>query len=433
MKSFKIKRMLAREILDSRGNPTIEVELETDLGIFIASVPSGASVGKYEAVELRDGGKRYNGKGVLKAIKNINEIIGPKLKGQDVTQQKKIDKLMVDLDGTENKFKLGANAILPVSIAVCRAGSAAKEIPLYKHITELTEDSPPLILPLPCFNIINGGAHAGSDLDIQEFIIIPQNKLFSKNLQTGKEIYYSLKAILRSKFGKNSTNIGDEGGFVPLISKTKEALDLILKTIKDCGNNEIKIGLDCAASQFYNQDEKYHLDDIFFSREELLSFYQDLVKKYPIIFLEDPFSEEDWEGWRLLKSKIKPVASFPVIPSELSKNQKSKIIIVADDLTVTHKERLQQAIKNDCANAIIIKPNQVGTITETLECIKIAKRAGWKAVVSHRSGETNDDFIADLSVGVGADFIKAGAPARGERVAKYNRLLKIEEELHLEK
>ncbi len=423
MKNSKIKSIEAREILDSRGEPTIEVELKTDLGIFRASVPSGASKGKYEAKELRDNGKRYYGKGVLRANKNINEIIAPKLKDKNSTQQKEIDELMIELDGTGDKSNLGANAILAVSIATCRAGAAAKNLSLWKHINQLSENGSRTIrLPRPCFNVMNGGAHAGNDLDIQEFMVLPREKSFSGNLQIGSEIYHTLKAVLRKELGEQATNIGDEGGFAPLISRTEEALNLIAKAIQnhqnmlsaslqDISDRNIKIGLDCAASQFY-KDKKYQLEGTVFTKEGLLVFYQSFLKNYPIIFLEDPFSEEDWQG-------------FQGITKELGE----RITIVGDDLLTTNIERIKKAQDKKACSGLILKPNQIGTITETLEAVKLAKSFRWKIIVSHRSGDTCDDFISDLAVGIGADFIKAGAPARGERVAKYNRLLRIEEEL----
>lgn len=415
MKS-KIKKILAREILDSRGNPTVEVELETNLGKFFASVPSGASKGKYEAVELRDGGKRYKGMGVLKAVKNINEIIGPKIKGKDATKQKEIDEFLIKLDGTENKSKLGANAILPVSMAVCRAGSSAKNLSLYNYIACLlnfTAVKNERQLPIPLFNVINGGLHAGNDLDFQEFMIFPQAKAFSKNLQIATEIYQELKKIIKEKYIDLGINVGDEGGFAPPIRTPEEAIELILKSAKNLGyQNKIKIVLDIASSQFY-QRGIYQMKIGSFSREELINYYLDLIKKYPIFGLEDPFSEDDLEGWQKLTSNIK--------------NLTSNILIIGDDLLATNPKRMKLAKAKNLCNGAIIKINQIGTVSEAIEAVKLAKSYGWKIIVSHRSGETNDDFISDFAVGIGADFIKAGAPARGERIAKYNRLLKIEE------
>ncbi len=414
MKNSEIKSIKAKEILDSRGNPTVEVELRTNDGIFTASVPSGASKGENESVEIRDGGKRYLGKGVLRAVENVNKIIGPKLEGKNPIEQKEIDELMIKLDGTENKSKLGANAILSVSIAVCRAGAASQKLSLYKYISKFSKirrGRASTDFPKACFNIINGGAHAGNDLSIQEFMIIPQKKSFSENLQAASEIYHNLKEILRKVFGGQAINIGDEGGFAPPISHTQEALSLINRALKNYPGT--KIGLDCAATQFYN-DEKYQLEKAVFTKNGLLIFYQDLVKNYPIIFLEDPFSEEDW-------------TSFQEITKKLGK----KINIIGDDLLCTNPKRMEKAEGKKACNGTIIKPNQIGTVSETLEAVKLAKSFDWKVIVSHRSGDTGDDFIADLAVGVGADFIKSGAPARGERVAKYNRLLEIEEELRI--
>ena len=419
---LKIKSINSREIIDSRGIPSVEAEIETEQGIFRASVPSGASKGKYEAVELRDNEKRYFGKGVLKAIKNINEIINPELRGKDVSNQKEIDGILIELDGTKNKSKLGANAILAVSLACCRAGAAAKNLSLYKYISQIyggrvsvkfTEVGSPIALPIPCFNILEGGVHAGNDLNIQEFMIIPEMENFKENLRTGSEIYHFLKEILTRKFGKQARNLGDEGGFAPSLKKTREALDLIMEACKEAGyEKKMKIGLDCAASQF-SRDKKYNFEGKNFSGEKLLNFYQDLIKEYPILFLEDPFSQDDWPNWQKLTSGL----------------SSSKIMVVGDDLTVTNPERIKEAHKKGACNGIILKPNQIGTVTETITAANLAKEFGFKTIVSHRSGETCDDFIADLAQGLGADFIKTGAPARGERVIKYNRLLRIEEEL----
>ena len=414
--NLKIKNIKAREILDSRGNPTVEVELETEEGIFVASVPSGASTGKYEAVELRDGGERYRGKGVLKAIKNIQGVIFPAIKNKDVSNQKEIDELMIELDGTPNKSRLGANAILPVSMAVCRAGATATNLPLYQYITQIFNSGskfqvPSFKIPVPSFNIINGGAHAGNDLDIQEFMVLPQQESFLENLRVGSEIYHILKEIVEKKYGEEAMNVGDEGGFAPPVSDTKEVLDLIIKAIKDYPKT--KIGLDCAASQFF-QDEKYHLEKKVFNSKELSLFYCELVKAYPIILLEDPFAEDDWEGWQKLISNFQFLISKP--------------LVIGDDLTVTNPKRIKEAQEKKACNGLLLKINQIGTVSEAIEAAKLARSFEWKVMVSHRSGETNDDFIADLAVGIGADFIKSGAPARGERVAKYNRLLKIEED-----
>lgn len=410
MKS-KIKKIFAREILDSRGNPTLEVELETNLGKFLASVPSGASKGKYEAVELRDGGKRYGGKGVLKAVKNVNEIIGPKLKGKDPTKQKEIDQILIELGGTKNKSKLGANAICGVSMAVCRAGAASKNLSLFEYIFTLLKNK--MFLPRPAFNIINGGAHAGNDLDFQEFMICPKAKKFSENLKIASEIYQVLKELISKKYGKLATNLGDEGGFAPPIKFPEEAIELILKAAKKLNyEKKISIFLDVAASQFFD-GKKYKTKFGKFSGEKLAEYYLKLIKNYPIKGIEDPFSQDDFKSWQSFTWSFKL--------------QTSNIIIIGDDLLATNPERIKMAKEKGLCNGAIIKINQIGTVTEAIESAKLAQSFGWKIMVSHRSGETTDDFIADFAVGIGADFIKSGAPARGERVAKYNRLLKIEE------
>jgi len=400
-----IKSIKAREIINSRGEPTVEAEVETEDGVFRASVPSGASRGKYEAVELKDGGNRLFGQGVLKAVKNIKEIIEPKLKGEDVSDQKEIDEILIKLDNTKDKSKIGANAILAVSIACCKAGAKAKNIPLYQYISQISNST--FKLPRPCFNILNGGMHAGNDLDIQEFMVIPQMEGFKENLRIGVEIYQELKKILEKRFGKSAINIGNEGGFAPPLNKTKDALDLVMEAVGSAGYVEkVKIGLDCAASRFFEKG-KYILESKKLNSEELLNFYQDLTKEYPILFFEDPFEQDDWQAWEKM----------------------SNLLVVGDDLTVTNPERIKKAYEKKACNGMILKPNQIGTVSETIEAAKLAKEFGWKIIVSHRSGDTCDDFIADLAVGLSADFIKSGAPARGERVTKYNRLLRIEQEI----
>lgn len=410
-KDSKIKLIRAREILDSRGNPTIEVELITDLGNFLASVPSGASKGKYEAVELRN----KDGRGVLKAVNNVNKIIAPKLKGEDVRNQKKIDQILIKLDGTKNKSKLGANSILGVSMAVSRAAAKAKNLPLWQYISQLFEIRSRTELPKACFNVIEGGVHAGNELDFQEFMIVPQIKPFSKALLVASEIYQELKNIIKQKYIDLAINLGDEGGFAPPVRAPEEAIELILKAAKNLGyQNEMAIILDVAASQFYLKGN-YQMRIGTFTKEGLLNYYLDLIQKYPIIGLEDPFAEEDWEGWQDFNAKCKM--------------QNAKLLVIGDDLTATNPQRIKMAYKKKACNAIILKPNQIGTVSETIEAAKLAKSFGWKIMVSHRSGETCDDFISDLAVGISADFIKAGAPARGERVAKYNRLLEIEKEI----
>ncbi|MCX6721019.1 MAG: phosphopyruvate hydratase [Candidatus Staskawiczbacteria bacterium] len=399
----KIKNIIAKEILDSRGRPTIEVELETDKGVFVDSVPSGASTGENEALELRDA----DGAGVLTAIKNVNEIIAPKLKAKDVLNQQEIDKIMIDLDGTENKSKLGANAILAVSLAVCRAGAASKKVPLYQHISELSGQN--CKIPFAMFNILNGGRHAKNGLDIQEFMIILQKKTFMEALVSCNRVFNKLKDNIEKNFGKEHLELGDEGGFAPPVKTAEQAL-FLLKGASD-GESDIKFALDCAASEFY-RNGKYVLEGQEFTDAGILEFYEGLVKSFPIISIEDPFAEEDWNG-------------FEFIVRQLGK----KILIVGDDLTTTNIKRIKEAHNKNACSGIILKLNQIGTVSETIEASNLAKSFGWKTIVSHRSGETMDDFIADLAVGTGADFLKAGSPAKEERMVKYSRLLEIENEL----
>lgn len=394
---MKIKGIIAREIKDSRGNPTIEVELETEKASFVSSVPSGASTGENEALELRDA----DGKGVLIAIRNVNEIIAPKLKGKDAVDQRDIDGLLVELDGTKNKSKLGANAILGVSMAVCRAGAAAKKVPLYKHISDLSGQDPKI--PLAMFNFLEGGRHAKNGLTIQEFIIVPQKETFSENFALCNRIFQNLKSNLKD------AELGDEGGFAPQISSTEQALLSLRGAIGKIG---CKIALDAAASEFY-ENGKYNVDGRDLTRAEFLGFYEELLKSFPIISIEDPFAEDDWQG-------------FEAIVRQLG----NKITIVGDDLTTTNIERIKEAHNKNACNGVILKLNQIGTVSETVEASKLAKSFNWKTIVSHRSGETMDDFIADLAVGLGADYLKAGSPAKPERMVKYNRLLQIEQELN---
>lgn len=412
MKNSQIKKVIAREILDSRGKPTVEVKIFTDFGIFKASVPSGASTGEREAKELRDGGRRYFGQGVSGVVNNINKAIAKKIKGESVLNQERIDKILLELDGTPDKSHLGANALLPVSIAVSRAAAFAKGIPLYQYLSEFFPFKNKLKIPLASFNILNGGAHAGNELDVQEFMIIPQEQSFKKNLQIAAEVYHSLREILKRTFGESSINLGDEGGFAPPLSSTEEALSLLREAAKDAGyEKEVKFGIDCAASNLIKGRE-YQIDKSSFTSLGLLSFYNDLVKEFPIIFIEDPYSQDDWSGFQ-----------------SITKRFRKKIIIFGDDLTTTNPKIIEEAGEKKACTGVIIKPNQIGTLTETFEAIKVARKYKLKILVSHRSGDTCDDFIADLAVASGADFIKSGAPARGERVAKYNRLLEIEEEL----
>ena len=412
MKS-NIKSINAIEILDSRGNPTVEVDVFLENGISgRAAVPSGASTGKFEAVELRDGDKnRYNGKGVLKAVHNVNDKINKVLIGLDVNDQLKIDKTMIELDGTENKSVLGANAILGVSLASVRAASKVKNIPLYKHLA--VNDN--FKMPVPMMNILNGGSHANNTVDIQEFMIFPFGaRTFSDALRIGAEIFHSLKSELHKK-GFN-TAVGDEGGFAPNLKSNEEAIDIILNSIEKAGykpGEEVFIALDVAASELF-QDGKYNLEseNKAFSSDEMVEYLASLVKKYPIISIEDGLDENDWEGWTKLNK-------------QLGKN----IQIVGDDLTVTNIVRLQKAIDKKSMNSILIKLNQIGTVSETIQAVNLARQVGYGAVISHRSGETEDTFIADFSVAMGMGQIKTGSISRSDRVAKYNQLLRIEEEL----
>ncbi|MBP6890618.1 MAG: phosphopyruvate hydratase [Veillonella sp.] len=406
-----ITDVYAREILDSRGNPTVEVEVYLEDGtIATAAVPSGASTGMFEAVELRDGDKsRYQGKGVLKAVENVNDIIGPAIIGYDATEQVAIDKLMIELDGTPNKGKLGANAILGVSMAVARAAAQSLDLPLFQYLGGTNAKE----LPVPMMNIMNGGAHADNNVDIQEFMIMPVGaESFAQALRMCAEIYHTLKNVLKKK--GLATGVGDEGGFAPNLGSNEEALQVIVEAVKEAGyepGKDIKLAIDAASSEFYKAG-KYVLagEGKEKTAAEMVEFYAALVEKYPIISIEDGLAEEDWEGWKLLTDKLG-----------------KKVQLVGDDLFVTNTERLSKGIKNDTANAILIKVNQIGTLTETFDAIEMAKRAGYTAVVSHRSGETEDTTIADIAVAVNAGQIKTGAPARSERVAKYNQLLRIED------
>jgi len=402
-----------REILDSRGNPTVEVEIELESGAYgRAAVPSGASTGEYEAVELRDGdSSRYGGKGVLKAIANINDIIAPVLVGYEATDQSIIDKIMIEMDGTNNKGKLGANAILGVSLALARAAANELGLPLYRYIG----GSNARVLPVPMSNIINGGEHADNNVDLQEFMVMPVGaKTFSEALQMNTEIFHALKGHLKSL--GYSTAVGDEGGFAPDLKSNEEALQVIMKAIEIAGyrpGEDICIALDPASSEFY-KNGKYHLkaEDKVLSSEEMIEFYADLVEKYPIISIEDGLAENDWDDWKLFMEKLG-----------------SKIQIMGDDLFVTNVERLSTGIEQKSANSILIKLNQIGSLSETLDTMQMARSAGFTSVVSHRSGETSDDFIADLAVAMNAGQIKTGSLCRSERIAKYNQLLRIEEEL----
>ncbi|ABY94395.1 MULTISPECIES: phosphopyruvate hydratase [Thermoanaerobacter] len=406
--------IFAREILDSRGNPTVEVEVELDSGaVGRAAVPSGASTGAFEAVELRDGDKsRYLGKGVLKAVQNVNDIIAPELIGMEAQDQVAIDKAMIELDGTPNKSKLGANAILGVSLAVAKAAAEECGLPLYQYIGGVNAKT----LPVPMMNILNGGKHADNNVDIQEFMIMPVGAPnFREALRMCSEVYHNLKNVLHSK--GLSTTVGDEGGFAPNLTSNEEAIQVILEAIEKAGyvpGEDIVLALDPASTELYKEDGKYHFEGegIVRTPEEMVDFWEQLVNKYPIVSIEDGLAEEDWNGWKLLTERLG-----------------KKIQLVGDDLFVTNTQRLSKGISMGVANSILIKLNQIGTLTETLDAIEMAKRAGYTAVVSHRSGETEDSTIADLVVGVNAGQIKTGAPARTDRVVKYNQLLRIEEAL----
>ncbi len=405
----KINKVVAREIIDSRGNPTVEVDVITDTGAFgRGMVPSGASTGKFEALELRDKEKSYLGKGVKKALTNVKELITPKIMGLDVTELSSIDNLMLELDGTENKSKLGANAMLAVSLAVCKAGAQSLNQPVYKYLNPEAQ-----YLPVPMLNVINGGKHAGGNLKIQEFMLIPHGfSTFREALQSSCEIYQVLKGELK-KISPSAINVGDEGGFAPSLDTAPQALEILVKAIEQAGyqpDKEVTLGLDCAASEFY-ENGTYNLDGKNFNADELSDYYVELAKSFPITSIEDPFDESDFEAFAILKKKNPTLA------------------IVADDLTVTNPIRIKMAIEKQSANYLLTKVNQIGTITESINAVDLARTDNWGIVISHRSGETEDAFISDLAVALSAEKIKTGAPARGERTAKYNQLLRIEEEL----
>ncbi|MFC1801010.1 phosphopyruvate hydratase [Nanoarchaeota archaeon] len=403
---MKIKKIWAREVLDSRGNPTLEVDVSVGDFLTRAMVPSGASTGIYESLELRDGGKRYLGKGVSQAVSNVNKVIARRLVGKDCRKQQEIDELMLKLDGTGNKKKLGANAILGVSMAVCRAGAMSSGLPLYKYIGKLFGNKK-FVLPRPFFNVINGGRHADNKLSIQEFMISPKQRSFKENLRVGSEVYHILEKVIKKKYGRVA-GVGDEGGFSPSISKAKEGLDLLKMAIKKSGY-KVDIAMDCAASEFYKKG-KYFVDEKWLTKDKLFVYYLGLVKKYPIISVEDPFEQNDFESF-----------------GSLVRNFKGQV--VGDDLTVSNIGRVIEAVGKKSCNALLLKVNQIGTVSEALAATRLAMDNKWKVMVSHRSGETEDPFIADLAVGIGCGQIKSGAPCRSERLAKYNQLLRIEEEL----
>ncbi|EGK10858.1 phosphopyruvate hydratase [Kroppenstedtia eburnea] len=402
-----------REVLDSRGNPTVEVEVILDTGaVGRAIVPSGASTGAHEAVELRDGDReRYQGKGVLQAVQNVNEVIAPELEGMDALDQVGVDRAMIRLDGTPNKGKLGANAILGVSMAVARAAAETVGLPLFTYLGGFNSK----VLPVPMMNILNGGAHADNNVDIQEFMVMPVGaESFREGLRMGTEIFHHLKAVLKEK--GLSTSVGDEGGFAPNLSSNEEALQTIVNAIQRAGyqpGTDVLLALDVASTELYKEGS-YHLEGegVTKSADEMIAYYEELVQKYPIISIEDGLAEDDWEGWKKLTQRLG-----------------EKVQLVGDDLFVTNTDRLHQGIEKGVGNSILVKVNQIGTLTETFDAVQMAARAGYTAVISHRSGETEDTTIADIAVATGAGQIKTGAPSRTDRVAKYNQLLRIEEEL----
>lgn len=405
---MKIKNVRAREVLDSRGNPTVEVDVILEDGTLgRAIVPSGASTGEREALEMRDGGNRYNGKGVLNAVNNVNTIIRDKIIGMDASEQELIDKTLIELDGTEVKSRLGANAILGVSMACLRASAIATKKPLYEYVGAGRS------LPYPMMNIINGGAHADNNLDFQEFMIIPQQDTIHERVRVGAEVFHTLKNVLKEK--GYFTGVGDEGGFAPNLGSNREGFELILEAIKKAGYEpfkDVKLAIDVAASEFY-KDGYYHVDGKSLTTDELIDFYEELVNTYPIVSIEDPVDENDWEGFRKVTERLG-----------------DRIQLVGDDLFVTNIKCLQKGIDNHAGNAILLKVNQIGTITETLETIKLAKEHGYKTIISHRSGETEDTTIADLAVGLDLGQIKTGSMSRTDRICKYNQLMRIEEELN---
>ncbi|MEE2031879.1 phosphopyruvate hydratase [Rhodococcus chondri] len=406
-----IEQVGAREILDSRGNPTVEVEVLLDDGSFArAAVPSGASTGEHEAVELRDGGERYNGKGVEQAVEAVLAEIGPAIIGLDATEQRTVDQALLDADGTPDKARLGANALLGASLAVAKAGAETSGLELFRYLGGPNAH----ILPVPMMNILNGGAHADTGVDVQEFMVAPIGApTFKESLRWGTEVYHALKSVLKSK--GLSTGLGDEGGFAPDVAGTKEALDLISEAVAKTGlklGSDIALALDVAATEFYTEGTGYAFEGKNRTADELADFYNEILSAYPLVSVEDPLSEDDWEGWVALTDKIG-----------------NKLQLVGDDLFVTNPERLEEGIVKGAANALLVKVNQIGTLTETLDAVDLAHRSGYKTMMSHRSGETEDTTIADLAVAVGSGQIKTGAPARSERVAKYNQLLRIEESL----
>lgn len=412
---MKIKSVVAREVLDSRGNPTVEADLSTgDINVS-AMVPSGASTGFHEALELRDGElDRYLGKGVRKAVDNVNKIIAPKVVGLDCKDQLELDNVMLELDGTDKKKKLGANAILAVSMAACKAGAVASKIPLYEYIAKLAGKKG-VTLPVPQLNVINGGRHAGRENDIQENMLLPIGAIsFAEGIRMGTETYHMLKKMLVERFGASARLLGDEGGFVPPFDTPQDRLDFMVDAIDKAGySGKIAIALDPAASEFYYEDENvYRIGETAYDSSQLVDFYKELVSAYPIVSIEDGMAEDDWEGWTLI-----------------TKDLGGKIQITGDDLLVTNVERIEKAIELEAVNALLLKVNQIGSVSESVDAANMSFKEGWSVTVSHRSGETEDSFIADLCVGLDCGQLKSGAPARSERLAKYNRLIRIEEQL----
>ncbi|XP_020701606.1 enolase 1, chloroplastic isoform X3 [Dendrobium catenatum] len=421
-KEFNVRSVKARQIIDSRGNPTVEVDVVTS-DLYRSAVPSGASTGVYEVFGWRcpkDGDESvYGGKGVVNAVRNVNELLGPKLIGIDVRDQAEVDRIMLELDGTPNKSKLGANSILGVSLSICRAGAGAKGVPLYRHIQEIS-GTKYLVMPVPAFNVINGGSHAGNNLAMQEFMILPVGaSSFAEALRMGSEVYHILKGIIKAKYGQDACNVGDEGGFAPNVQDNREGLVLLMDAIEKAGySGKIKIGMDVAASEFFRKDGNYDLNfkkqpndgAHVLSAQSLCELYKEFIRDFPIVSIEDPFDQDDWSSWSSLQSSV-------------------DIQLVGDDLLVTNPMRIAEAIQKKACNGLLLKVNQIGTVTESIKAALDSKAAGWGVMVSHRSGETEDNFIADLSVGLASGQIKTGAPCRSERLSKYNQLLRIEEEL----
>ncbi|KAL3938569.1 MAG: hypothetical protein SGBAC_006548 [Bacillariaceae sp.] len=411
-----------REIIDSRGNPTVEVDITTAQGTYTASVPSGASTGIYEAHELRDGGSRYMGKGCAQAVENVNTVLADAIMGMDSADQRGIDEAMLKADGTPNKANLGANSILGISLAIGKAGAASRGIPLWKHYAEIAGNPIPETLPIPCFNVINGGEHAGNKLPFQEFFVIPTGaETFSESMEIGCEVFHNLKSVINAKFGGDATLIGDEGGFAPPCD-VESGLDMIMEASEKAGYlDKISVGLDVASSEFkVAGEDAYDLDfkaadkdpSQVLSGDEMIALYKKLIDKYPIVTIEDPFDQDDWENWSKIVAEVGEAVQ-----------------IVGDDLTVTNPIKIQEAVDTKAANCLLLKVNQIGSISESIDAVKLSKQNGWGVMTSHRSGETEDNYIADLAVGLCTGQIKTGAPCRGERTAKYNQLLRIEEQL----